>query len=247
MKVKKNIKLVGSNTLLSRVAQKLFGRKAESKNVSTKFGGQPDWLDIPQWPIGRTSQKPMNFLCQIAIDSDIFPDHKGKVAYVFMDNSEDSNFYEPLGGDIAVIVQPGGTLPMVKTSRPKGPRLTKVINPIFSPTYKIGSMEQSAVKEKQKPEFIEVTELCLGPSEYPERRAILVPGAEGPEEDCDITDDVSGTKIGGYPYFIQDEIKTGKMIFLAQIDCVECFDWGRGMFYIFMDKKGIEAKLYVQF
>ena len=32
-------------------------------NLVTKFGGQPVWLEEPQWPISRSYGEPMQFIC----------------------------------------------------------------------------------------------------------------------------------------------------------------------------------------
>jgi hypothetical protein len=46
----------------------------------TKFGGQPVWLEAPQWPIGRANGKPMEFIGQVALDPQIFGNIPGKMA-----------------------------------------------------------------------------------------------------------------------------------------------------------------------
>ncbi len=38
----------------------------------TKFGGQPFWINDPQWPLSAATGKPMRFICQIALDSNLF-------------------------------------------------------------------------------------------------------------------------------------------------------------------------------
>jgi uncharacterized protein YwqG len=70
----------------------------------TKFGGQPVWLEEPQWPIGRETGNPMRFICQIALDENVFPSATGRMAYLFMTDEEDGEFvdgtYEPEGGEM---------------------------------------------------------------------------------------------------------------------------------------------------
>src|SRR5687767_10406606 len=34
---------------------------------ASKFGGQPDWIEAPAWPIGETLGEPMTFLMQVAL------------------------------------------------------------------------------------------------------------------------------------------------------------------------------------
>lgn len=77
----------------------------------TKFGGQPVWLEEPQWPISAALGEPMQFICQIKLTDDVFPGCAGKMAYIFMtDDKEDvaDGTWEPDGGENAVIIQPGG-------------------------------------------------------------------------------------------------------------------------------------------
>ena len=77
----------------------------------TKFGGQPDWLEAPQWPISQELKSPMRFIGQIAL-ADVFPEHEGKVAYIFMTEDEDDEYiddtWHPDSGENAVIIQPAG-------------------------------------------------------------------------------------------------------------------------------------------
>lgn len=76
----------------------------------TKFGGQPDWIDEPQWPISSELNGPMRFIAQIKL-TDVFPEYEGKVAYIFMTEDDDEyvdGTWEPEGGENAVIIQPSG-------------------------------------------------------------------------------------------------------------------------------------------
>jgi hypothetical protein len=78
----------------------------------TKFGGQPAWIMEPQWPLSRSTGKPMRFLCQVMIDPSLFGDVVGRMAYIFVNNPEDEmedagGNYEADAGENAVIVQPG--------------------------------------------------------------------------------------------------------------------------------------------
>ncbi len=36
-------------------------------DVVTKFGGQPNWLEEPQWPISSELDSQMRFICQIKL------------------------------------------------------------------------------------------------------------------------------------------------------------------------------------
>jgi hypothetical protein len=50
----------------------------------TKFGGQPAWLAGAEWPISRATGEPMRFICQIAVDSDLFGNTGERMAYLFI-------------------------------------------------------------------------------------------------------------------------------------------------------------------
>jgi hypothetical protein len=80
----------------------------------TKFGGQPVWLTKSQWPLSRTTGHPMRFICQIALDAEVFGKLAGRIAYLFMTDEEESvdGTWEPDSGENALIIQPGNyTLP----------------------------------------------------------------------------------------------------------------------------------------
>ncbi|WP_173095717.1 hypothetical protein [Actinomadura verrucosospora] len=74
----------------------------------TKIGGQPAWLEEPQWPSSRFTGDPMQFLGQFTIDG-------GRLAYVFMDDEELSRL--PEDGENAVVIQLGGRIPDFVTVR----------------------------------------------------------------------------------------------------------------------------------
>src|SRR5689334_4419099 len=76
----------------------------------TKFGGQPTWYGEPRWPLSRSTEEPMQFICQIALDPLLFGDIPGRMAYVFM--ADGANEYvdftwDPDAGENAVVIQPG--------------------------------------------------------------------------------------------------------------------------------------------
>ena len=86
----------------------------------TKMGGQPVWLEAPQWPISPYFQEPMLFLGQVALDPALFGGAPGRLAYIFITDpdaigtltlreSRNAGFWaEPFDGENAVIIQPGG-------------------------------------------------------------------------------------------------------------------------------------------
>lgn len=95
----------------------------------TKFGGQPYWIDEPQWPISKELCKQMRFICQIKLIEDIFPGCQDKMAYIFM--TEDDEYvdatWEPDGGENAVILQPGGQPQVEVQNIVEGPTLLNYV------------------------------------------------------------------------------------------------------------------------
>lgn len=88
-------------------------RKSETpvSGAVTKFGGQPAWIEKPEWAISRSTGKQMRFICQIALDSQIFGSIESRMAYIFMtDDFEEyvDGTWEADGGENAVIIQPNG-------------------------------------------------------------------------------------------------------------------------------------------
>jgi uncharacterized protein YwqG len=83
-------------------------RREKAEKGKTKFGGQPDWLAKPEWPISKTTGRPMRFICQINLpDSGL--NIEAKLAYLFMTDEEEyvDGTWEPDGGENAIILQPG--------------------------------------------------------------------------------------------------------------------------------------------
>ncbi len=73
----------------------------------TKFGGQPVWFHAPQWPISKSTGKPMEFIGQISLKDAPFQSRIGKMAYLFMSQGVEDCGFTPDGGECAVVVQPG--------------------------------------------------------------------------------------------------------------------------------------------
>jgi hypothetical protein len=84
----------------------------------TKFGGQPVWVEEPQWPISPFFNEQMLFLGQVALDPALFGGEPGRMAYFFITDPDrwddltlqaDPGFWtEAFDGENAVIIQPGG-------------------------------------------------------------------------------------------------------------------------------------------
>lgn len=100
-----------------------FVKYNPSDSPKTKFGGQPDWIEKPQWPISPELQGPMRFIAQVKL-SDVFPEHEGQVAYIFMTEDDDEYIdgtWEPDGGENAVIIQPLGEYLSTSKATKTGP------------------------------------------------------------------------------------------------------------------------------
>jgi hypothetical protein len=55
----------------------------------TKFGGQPIWLQRPQWPQSRQTHEPMRFICQVSLPETIAPGLPRRMAYIFMTDGDE--------------------------------------------------------------------------------------------------------------------------------------------------------------
>ena len=96
-----------------------FMQQVKDTQFQTKFGGQPDWITEPQWPVSEAwGDRPMKFIGQVRLD-EIYDDVETMtLAYIFMTQPKDRNdsFYDPDiifpdGGENAVIIQPAGNSP----------------------------------------------------------------------------------------------------------------------------------------
>ena len=61
--------------------------KEESLEKTSKVGGQPNWLEKPEWPLSRTLGKQMRFIAQVKINKDLFPESKAEMAYIYCKNT----------------------------------------------------------------------------------------------------------------------------------------------------------------
>jgi len=136
-KLKKGYVEQGARRALDLVVPKLSiveWKPAERpiKKPVTKFGGQPVWIDKPQWPLSREKPWPMRFIGQVALKPELFGRTRAKMAYLFAKIDEwplvdwiveIASSYPDQGAN-AVILQPGGKcLVEVDRSLDKGPTL----------------------------------------------------------------------------------------------------------------------------
>ena len=85
----------------------------------TKFGGQPDWIESPQWPVSIPwDNRPLKFIGQIRLNDFYSELENLTLAYIFLTQPEDKAdpFFDPDiifpdEGENAVIIQPNGKIP----------------------------------------------------------------------------------------------------------------------------------------
>jgi len=204
----------------------------------TKFGGQPVWIDKPQWPLSEQTRNPMEFICQIALSDDLFPGMEGKVAYVFMTEEEEyvDETWEPDGGENAIIIQPGVTSAVV-SEIVDGPSIKEYIEvkgyDRLQPKLKEFSVRLSI---KDEPDFAsEEIRDKWSESAFDEYAQAL-----------------DGNKIGGTPIFLQgDEFPTdGEYKLLLQLDSTRTpffVNFGdAGIAYAFINSEGTVGKFLWQ-
>lgn len=209
-------------------------------NTVTKFGGQPTWLEEPQWPISMALDSPMRFICQIKLTDDLFPGCEGKMAYIFM--TEDDEYvdetWEPDGGENAVIIQPRGE-PQVKVRNiATGPTLQNYVKIEGQDHLQPINVELSVdLTVTEDPQFISET-------------ARFELSEEDGERYCN---QLEGNKIGGTPGFLQgDEFPGDKSEWrlLMQLDSCDVpfsINFGdSGISYAFINKEGTIGKFLWQ-
>lgn len=220
----------------------------------TKFGGQPVWLEKPQWPIGKSSGQPMQFIGQIALEQVGFGGGRGKVAYIFMDLGEHSDTFDPESGDNAVVLQPGNTgLPA--TPKMTGPTLERWHELPAEKSKSFfgwlnGAKKESvlkpcefAVRLEAKPESVWPNEEEINAVENEELQEEMLENRHA---------DLEGTKIGGTPLFAQnDEYPDGgPWDLLLQLDsCAVPFEINlgdAGIAYVFINPSRDTAKMLWQ-
>lgn len=204
----------------------------------TKFGGQPVWLEQPQWPVSKTTGNPMRFIAQIALDEEIFPGLSARMAYVFMTDEDEyvDGTWEPDGGENAVILQPG--IEMVSClSLNVGPTLYEMVEEPEN-DYLIPQAREYSVTLtiSEDPPFQPETDRGTWTYEQFESYAMTL----------------DGNKIGGSPIFLQgDEFPSeAPWLLLLQLDSTRVpfsVNFGdAGIAYAFVNPEGTAAKLLWQ-
>ena len=205
---------------------------------TTKFGGQPVWLNDPQWTLSKETGNPMRFICQISLDKDIFGPITSQMAYIFITDEDEyvDGTWEPDGGENAIILQPGNTTFPIKTLN-EGPTLYKMV--------------KKMLKSRLVPqpcEYILKTTSGEDPDFVSEEKR-----SEWTDEEWEkYADALDGNKIGGTPIFIQgDEFPdSGSWKLLLALDSTSVpfyINFGdSGIGYAFISENGEIAKFLWQ-
>jgi uncharacterized protein YwqG len=180
----------------------------------------------------------MRFICQIALDSHIFGESGGCMAYLFITDDEifGERTFDPDGGENAVIIQPG-TCNIPVQPLLNGPSLYKMIS--------------NAAEEEQLPHDCEfAVELTVGI----EPDSILEDEQVHTSEEAwtEFTKWWSESKIGGTPAFLQypEYPAEGNWRLLLQLDSVHVpfyVNFGdAGIGYAFLSEDGRSGKFLWQ-
>lgn len=210
--------------------------EGKASKLSTKFGGQPDWVAQPQWPISNETGNPMRFICQIDL-SEFNTD--AKMAYLFMTDEEEyvDGTWEPEGGENAIILQPASEKYNATASNVSGPTLYKMASQLFSKKLVPKDVEFSVnLIEEDEPDFVDEDERADWNDEVWEKYAKAL----------------DKNKIGGTPLFLQgtEFPDSRKWHLLMQLDSTKVpffVNFGdSGVGYAFLSDDGKKAKFLWQ-
>jgi|SRR5882724_139364 len=161
----------------------------------TKFGGQPNWLEKPEWPLSKANGEPMRFIGQIALEPELFGNIPGRMAYLFITDDPDvDDTWSPEGGENALIIQPGIT--EIKTEPlSKGPTFYRMVKKLFGAFTLPETLEFGArLSLGDDPEWTDDADKAKLPEDAMEA----------------LNKSLAGNKIGGVPGFLQgDEFPDG--------------------------------------
>lgn len=210
--------------------------EAKASSASTKFGGQPDWIEDPQWPLSRETGNPMRFICQIDL-SGFSTD--SKMAYLFMTDEEQyvDGTWEPDGGENAIILQPAAETKIPTKPLKSGPTLYKMTKKLLSKKLTPKNVEYSvSLTEEEEPDFVDEADRA-GWDE---------------EKWAAYAEALDKNKIGGTPIFLQgtEFPDSGKWHLLMQLDSTNVpffVNFGdAGVGYAFLSDDGKTAKFLWQ-
>jgi hypothetical protein len=178
---------------------------APCRELVTKFGGQPVWVQQAQWPLSASSGEQMKFICQIAVYPELFGQGMARMAYVFMTDLEKQVVpaWDPNGGENAVIMQPGRPANIQTKSVENGPTLYEYVEIPGDPMLHARPCEYIAeLTKRNDPDFVdEVNRSAMDEISYE-----------------NYSKAVEGNKVGGTPAFLQEDAFPAPGHLLLQLD-----------------------------
>ena len=204
----------------------------------TKFGGQPCWLEAPQWPVSRSLGTAMDFICQIALADvpGLPPDlsASGRIAYLFMTSSLDGKVvpsWDPGSGENAVIIQPGGRM------------VVATMNQAVNLPFRVFPEGAVRLTRQEEPELYSLEAKRLG---------VVSSDVYAPKGDNTLYELLDANKLGGVPCFIQHveyPPDGGPWLFLLQLHEYNGLmepNFGSGQAHAFISEDGREGRLLWQ-
>lgn len=224
--------------MVKRATIEFHEAKQPIREAVTKFGGQPTWLEEPQWPLSRESGTPMRFICQIRLDQELFGAVAARMAYLFMTDGEEyiDGTWEPDGGENAVILQPGEA-PVETSKLTTGPALYRIVKKLL--------------RSHLVPETCEYA-VRLGYGEDPRQVDEDVLATWSQNEAREHEEQLEGNKLGGTPLFVQgpELPDAGEWRLLLQLDSTRVpffVNFGdSGVGYAFISADGRKARFLWQ-
>lgn len=198
--------------------------------LTTKFGGQPVWLEAPEWPLNKNTKEPLAFIGQVMLDEKIYGPSKAKVAYLFINPEEDTENYAPEDGENAVIMQPGNNTFYECVAQATGPAMQHDTRAGFDTE---GLCEFAAQVTLQQ-------DAPVAEDKYKRIRLDL----ENPPSSVIQQENVHAV-LGGQPAWLQAPdfpFEEARLIIQMEDDVPLKLDFGRGDLYAFMNQDGSQAK-----
>lgn len=214
-----------------------FSAASEFDRPGLKFGGEPFGLPKSLWPSSKQTSEPMQFICQIPLLPELFPCVKEGIAYLFMTPSgAEAETWKPDGNENALIIVPKERL---TTSRTVGdaPRLFRMVKKWWRSRLVEETCVYSAnLTFTEDPDFIPAGRLQT----------------LSEEEASVYRKTIGGNKLGGAPFFLQDdELPVPEpWHLLIQLDATTLPFWinfgDSGIGYAFINGSGTEGRFLWQ-